>query len=138
MKPWIERLQSRALRMPLGFLGLLALVAGIERFLTIHESDFDPDVVWDWKVSARAACRKAPGHEILCFGDSTAKLAVQPRVIEAQVGRSAYNLAVAGGQPPSAYFLLLRALEAGARPAAVVMECNGTLVREGSETRERR
>jgi hypothetical protein len=138
MKPWIERHQSWALRMPLGFLGLLILVAGIERFLTIHEGDFDPDVVWDWKISARAARRKAPGQEILCFGDSTAKLAVQPGVIKAKVGRSTYNLAIAGGQPPSAYFLLRRALEAGARPAAVVMECNVALLREGPEHNERR
>jgi hypothetical protein len=59
---------------------------------------------------------------VLCFGDSLVKFAVVPRVLEARLGQGAYNLAVCGGQAPSSYFLLRRALEAGARPEAVVVD----------------
>jgi hypothetical protein len=49
---------------------------------------------------------------------------VLPRALERRLGAPAYNLAVAAGQAPSTFFLLRRALEAGARPSAVIVDYN--------------
>ncbi len=109
-------------RLPRGFLGMLALVAAVE--LTISARRLDFTTVWadDWHLSASAATRKAKGRDVLCFGDSLIKCGVLPRVIEARTGLRAYNLAVNAGTMPSAYFMLRRALESGARPRAIVAD----------------
>jgi len=64
-------------------------------------------------------------HDVLCFGDSQMKFGIAPHVVAARTGRPAYNLAIVGGQPPASYFLLRRALEAGARPSAVLFDLQG-------------
>jgi hypothetical protein len=60
---------------------------------------------------------------ILCFGSSLVKYGVLPRLIEEATRRQAFNLAVCNGHMPSSYYLLRRALESGARPAALVVDC---------------
>jgi hypothetical protein len=52
------------------------------------------------------------------------KFGVVPRVLEACLDRRgrSYNLAVCNGQAASSYFLLRRALSAGARPSALVVD----------------
>lgn len=108
--------------LPLGLLGMLALVAAVERGVARHESDFmDSDDV-DWTFAARWADGAARGAELICLGDSLVKAAVVPPLIEARTGRTAYNLAVAGGQTPAAYFLLRRLLEGGRPPRALIVE----------------
>ena len=62
------------------------------------------------------------GRDVLCFGDSLVKFGVLPRLIEAKTGLKSYNLAVNAGTMPSAYFLLRRALESGAKPKAIVAD----------------
>jgi hypothetical protein len=69
-----------------------------------------------------ATAHEAPRAEILCFGDSLTEGGVQPRVLQARLGRPAYNLAMPGQPPYVSYFLLRRALASGARPAAVVVD----------------
>jgi hypothetical protein len=109
-------------RIPLGLLGMLALVAAIEWTIAARRLDFT--TVWadDWRSTAIAATRKAPGRDVLCFGDSLVKFGVLPRVIEARTGRKSYNLAINAGTVPASYFLLCRALGAGARPRAIVVD----------------
>jgi hypothetical protein len=51
------------------------------------------------------------------------KFGVLPAVLEARTGRPTYNLAVYSGRLATSYYLLKRAIEAGARPAAVVLDC---------------
>jgi len=109
-------------RLPSGLLGMLALVAAVELTVARHRPDLASPLAEDWRFATWAAGRKAPGRDVLCFGDSLVKYGVLPRVIEARAGVRAYNLATSGGTMPSAYFLLRRALGSGARPRAVVTD----------------
>ncbi len=108
--------------LPLGLLGMLALVAAVE--LTIQGRRLDFTTVWadDWRRTAEATAREARGRDVLCFGDSLVKYGVLPRVIEAKTGLRSYNLAINAGTMPSAYFLLRRTLESGVRPRAIVAD----------------
>ena len=101
---------------------MVALLVGVETIISGYRVDLAPTWAEDWRFSAWAAERQAPGSDILCFGDSLVKYGVLPRVIEAKSGLKGYNLATSGGTMPSAYFLLERALAAGARPRAVVAD----------------
>ena len=59
---------------------------------------------------------------MLCFGDSLVKFGVLPKVIEAKTGLRTFNLAINAGTMPSAYFMLRRVLDSGARPKAIVAD----------------
>lgn len=108
---------------PLGLLGMLALVAAVEAFVwRHHDLDFATIGSSSWTQSGRAARSKAAKCEVLCFGDSLVKLGILPQVIEERLGRRAYNLAVHGGGPQASYLLLRRSLESGARPRALVVD----------------
>lgn len=107
---------------PWGFLGMLALVAVVETAVAHHPLDFSDPVSLSWQLSARAARAQAPGCSVLGIGDSLVKHAVVPAVLESRTGYRACNLAVARGPAPATYFLLRRALDAGARPRAVVVD----------------
>ncbi len=115
---------------PWGLLGMLALVALGEWAFTRHEMDVLAPWHWDWRHTGKAARTQAPESEILCFGDSLVKFGVLPAVVEARTGRRTYNLAVALGQTPSSYFLLRRALRAGSRPSALLVDATPHLLRE--------
>ena len=65
--------------------------------------------------------KKATRFEILCFGDSMLKFGIAPRVLEAKLGRKVYNLALLDGKPVLTYLLFRRAIEAGARPSALIV-----------------
>jgi hypothetical protein len=118
-------------RAPWGLLGMAVLVAAVELHLAHRTLDFMSLEAFEWGTSARAARRAAPGAAILCFGDSQLKTGIVPRVIAAETGRPAYNLAVHCGQATSSYFLLRRALEAGARPAAILVDFKPHLLTMG-------
>ena len=60
---------------------------------------------------------------ILCFGTSLSKYGVVAPLNERATGHRTFNLAVCRGQMPSTYFLFRRAIDAGARPAAVLLDC---------------
>ncbi len=111
-------------RLPLGLVGMLGLLALIELTLANRSLDFSGDAAFGWRWGAKAASREAPGSEILCFGDSLVKFGVAPRVVETRSGRTMWNLAVSGGCPANSYFLFRRALNAGARPSAVVLDAD--------------
>ena len=117
-----EASRRRASRLPLGLLGMVALVALVEAVISDRRLDFT--TVWadDWLLTARAASEVAPRRDVLCFGDSLVKFGVLPRVIEARTGLKSYNLALNAGTMPSAYFLLRRTLGSGAKPRAIVAD----------------
>jgi hypothetical protein len=100
---------------------MIVLATVVEGWLARHEVDFSGSPPVCWRTS-RWAARQARGSEILCFGTSLSKFGLLPRVIEKRTGRRAYNLAVFSGPMPSSFFLLRQALEAGARPVAVVID----------------
>ena len=114
---------SRRGGIPAGLIGMLALVVGVERFVADHPFGFmgDPQRL-AWRMSERAIRGEAARAEVLCLGDSLVKFGILPRVLEAGLGRSAYNLAIPGAQPAASYFLFRRALTSGARPRAVVVD----------------
>jgi len=110
---------------PLGLVGMLAMVVGVERWVVWHDLDFTTVWAADWSQAARGASRSAPGCTLLCFGDSQVKYGVSPTALEASMGGRSHNLAVQASKAPAAYFLLRRALEAGARPDAIVVDYDG-------------
>ncbi len=108
---------------PWGLIGMLVLVVPIERFMAAHRFGFTGDAqVLAWRMSAAAIRGEAARAEVLCFGDSLVKFGVLPRVLEAGLGRTAYNVAIPGAQPAASYVLLRRALASGARPRALVVD----------------
>jgi len=118
---------------PLGFLGMIGLVAAIEWTLSGHDLDFTSPMQWDWRVIGKAATRpdRVAGKDVLIFGDSLVKFGVQPRVLKRHSGTVAYNFALHTGQTPSSYFMLRRALRAGARPSVVVLDLTPHLLASG-------
>ena len=116
-------------RLPIGFLGMLAILGLGERYIRRHDDAFLGYLAWDWRTARQAADDPATEPLILGFGDSLLKLSTMPEVLEAKTGLSTYNLAVSGGQAPSSYYLLRAALEAGARPRLILLETAPTLLR---------
>jgi hypothetical protein len=117
-----DRAPDHRRAVPWGLLGMLGLVVAIEAAVARDVLDFSDPVSLSWRLAARSARVDAPGRSVLCVGDSLIKHALIPKVIAARSGHEAVNLAVARGPAPATFFLLRRALEAGARPAAVVVD----------------
>lgn len=112
---------ARRAAFPAGMLGMIALVALVEHGLA--QSDrFGSDMAEAWRVKASASTREAVGSDVLAFGDSLVEFAVLPPVLEERLGGKAYNLALHAGTPSASYFLLKRALDAGAKPRAIVVD----------------
>jgi hypothetical protein len=105
-----------------GLLGMVALVSAIELREFRDNDAFVGQVAASWRYTGRVVGKKSRGKGILCFGDSMLKNGVLPRVVAARTGGKVYNLALQGGSAPSSYFLLRRALEAKARPSAIVVD----------------
>jgi hypothetical protein len=108
-------------RLPGGLLGAMALILAVEALFSRYAIEFATGVSWDWTRCNRQVGREAPRNEILCFGDSTIKMSIMPKILGERTGRRAYNFALMAGQAPASYFLLRRAIEAGARPEAVLV-----------------
>lgn len=101
---------------------MLGLVAIIEGWLGRHDLDFTTEWVVAWARSGWAVSHEGPRADVLCFGDSLVMRGIAPRILEQRLGRTSRNFAVYKGQAPTAYFLLKRALDAGARPSAVLID----------------
>ena len=101
---------------------MLGLMVAIENFVARDVLDFSDPVSLSWRLAARSARDEAPRRPVLCAGDSLVKHGLIPKVIAARSGLAAVNLAVARGPAPATFFLFRRALEAGARPAALVVD----------------
>jgi hypothetical protein len=111
----------RVRAVPLGLLGMIVLVMAIEYFVARHWLDFSDPVSLSWRYSAQAATAVAPTGELLCVGDSLIKHGLIPAVIEQATGRRTVNLAGARCPTLMTYFLLRRALDAGATPRAIIV-----------------
>lgn len=122
---------SSRFALPLGLLGMLILIFGVESTFARHSFLFVDPVGTNWRFSAHQARNKALTQEILCFGTSLLKFGLVPRSIQIGAGRSTYNLAVCNAHMPTSYFLLRSALESGARPSALVVDCqDGPVARD--------
>jgi hypothetical protein len=121
-----------AARRPSGLLGMLALVLVVEASIAGLRDDLIRPLGESWRFASKAAETQATGCDVLCFGDSLVKYGVLPKEIEARTGLRAYGLASSGGTSPSSFFLLRRALDAGARPRAIVVDFEALMpVEEG-------
>lgn len=109
-------------RLPAGLLGMFLLIVAVEATLARHELDVVSTEDWQYVQAGRDAAQRVRGRELLILGDSLVKFGVLPQVVARHAGRRVYNLAVGGGQAPTTYELLRRALEGGARPSAVVVD----------------
>lgn len=115
-------LGRRVAAAPWGLVGALALVVLAEGAVARRGLDFVGVDQWGYLDARRAADRDAPGAPVVCLGDSLVKFHVVPPVVAGRSGRRVVNLAVPGSQPPASFYLLRRALAAGARPEAVVVD----------------
>jgi hypothetical protein len=111
----------RRSRIPWGLAGMIGLVVTIESLFAARWLTFSDPVSLSWRFSVEAARTEAPRSELLCLGDSLAKHGVIPSLIEAESGLRTVNLAAARCPTVMTYFVLRRALDAGARPAAIVI-----------------
>lgn len=125
-------LDKRSLgRAPLGLIGMFVFVTLTESFFARHDDDFTNPTPANWRYSERESRRKTEPGMVLCFGTSLVKYGVLPRLIEQTTGHRAFNLAVCNGHMPSSYYLLKRSLDSGARPSAVVVDCqDGPVARD--------
>ncbi len=101
---------------------MLALVALAELFVNRSTLLFMNAAELDWMSSGRATMTKAAHGDILCFGDSMLKFGLAPRVLGAKLGRKVHNFALLDGKPALTYFLFRRAIAAGARPSALIVD----------------
>ena len=118
----------RGRNVPRGFLGMLALVLVVEAAIRLNRTTFTSYNALSWAFTREQVASGAVRADVLCLGDSRIKYAVLPKVIHASTGRTAYNLAITAGRPASSYFLLRDALEAGARPRAIVVDFDDKLL----------
>lgn len=112
-------------RWPAGFVGMLSLVVAVEAGIVRAGREIGTLTSADWRRDRQAATSEAATQaEILCIGDSQIKTGIAPAALEARLDRTVYNLAAMGSPTPASYFLLKRALEAGARPKAIVLDAH--------------
>lgn len=128
-----DRRAGRCLPVPAGLLGMLVLVAGIEGLVASRALDVTSPATLTWTLSAEAARDEARQCRLLCFGSSLVKHGLLPGVLEPELDGRAFNLAVCAAQAPTSYYLLQHAIEAGARPEAVVIGFAPDLLTGGPE-----
>ncbi len=125
---WLAGLHRRG---PAGLFGMIGCVVLVEFFVAAHSMSFYDVDEWAYRWTARRADHGLRDCDVLCFGDSLTKLSIIPKIVQDQTNRPVFNLAVSGGQAPASYFLLRRALDAGAKPSAVLIDFNPPLLRAG-------
>jgi hypothetical protein len=106
---------------------MIALVATTELLIDRSALDFSTPSAECWRRAGKLATQ-ARDAKILCFGTSLVKTGILPRILQKRTGSRATNLAVYSGPIPASYFLLRRAVEAGARPSALVIDCQNLAV----------
>lgn len=104
---------------------MLALVVAVEAGLTRAGREIQALINADWRRQRQAATSEAVKRaDILCIGDSLVKMGVVPAALEARLDLTAYNLGMLNAPAPANYLLLKSALDAGARPRAIVLDAN--------------
>jgi hypothetical protein len=106
----------------LGLLGAVVLIAVVEFGIVRFRWDTPTPATISWRLSGQAARREAVDCDVLIFGDSLVKHGINAREFQKATGRKAYNLSVCACQSPANVVLLRRALRAGAKPRAVILE----------------
>jgi hypothetical protein len=105
--------------LPFGAAGMIGLVLAIESFVTRNWLDFSDPVSLSWRYSVQTTRTEAPGCDLLCLGDSLVKNGIIPSILASDTGRRTVNISAARCPTLMSYFLLRRALDAGAQPEAI-------------------
>lgn len=119
--------------LPGGLIGMLVLVVAIEGSIAGRWLEFSDPVVLSWRFSDRAARVNAPGRDVLFLGDSLVKHGLIPSVFRQETGLDGVNVAAARAPALLTDFLLRRALDAGARPRAVIINTKPAVLIGGPE-----
>ena len=119
---------------PVGCRGMIVLVAAIECFVSRNWLDFTDPVSLSWRYSASSVTTESPGCDLLCLGDSLIKHGLLPGVIEEETGRRTLNLSAARAPALLTYFFLRRALDAGARPRAIIINAKPAVLLAGPDS----
>ena len=117
----VSRIASGLQANPWGFLGMIALVAIVERGVLNSGDRLARYEALAVRFAVDAANHEAPKSDVLALGDSTVKFGFDPKTFEAQLGVKAYNLAVPGTPTTLTYAMLRRVLKAGATPKVLVI-----------------
>lgn len=115
-------------RVPAGLVGVVAFLVLVEGGLGRRGAAPRDQMSTTWQAAARWSGGAESRVGLLCLGDSLVKEGVMPRELGRRLGLLAYNLAVPGGSAPSSFFLLRRAIRAGAWPRAVVVDFHPNLL----------
>jgi hypothetical protein len=115
-------------RCPWGLVVAVVAVTAVEARVARLDLELSRPESFDWRLARRAARVEAPKCDVLGFGTSMAQMGLIPRVIEHRTGRRSYNLAVCGGRSTFAYYYLNRAIRAGARPSAVLIDVHPAII----------
>jgi hypothetical protein len=124
-------------RMPLGLLGMLALIVPIEAYIATRNIDLGTMEAIEWRLTDKMNRKQSPRAEILCFGTSLSRIGISPLILEERTGHPTYNLALSGSQPYGSLLMLRHALDAGAKPKAIVVEFKWTAIANDPEGLER-
>jgi len=109
--------------LPWGLIGMLGLILSVEHVVIRHDLDLIGTVSLNWRYAGRAAASRARDCKILCLGSSIVKMGIGARMIQAGTGKRTFNLAMSAASLPANFYVLRRAIEAGARPDAVLIDC---------------
>lgn len=112
---------------------MIGLVLAIEATISRQWQDLSDPVSLSWQFADRAARREAPGCDVLCLGDSLVKHGLVPSVMDRESGLKSVNLAAARAPALMTYFVLRRALEAGACPGAIIIDTKPAVLIGGAD-----
>ena len=114
---------------PVALLGMLALIAATEWTIGSRlDLDLIQPATLSWRIAREDAHSLALGANLLVLGDSLAKHGLLPTVIDPRIGGRSCNLAACAAQPTTSLVLLREALDAGARPDAIVVDFSPDLL----------
>jgi hypothetical protein len=118
-------------RVPWGALWAAAVIAAVEAVVAGHRLELSPVLADEWHQAGLLARSPAAHADVLIVGGSQVKRGVGAPELARATGRSCFNLAANNGNLAGTYAVLRRALESGARPVAVVMDCSDAALLDG-------
>ena len=113
---------------PFGLLGMVAILVSVEGYIADRNIDLGTMYSIEWRLTGKAIRKQATKADILCFGTSLSRIGVSPLILEERTGHPTYNLALSGSQPYGSYLMLRHALDAGAKPKAIVVDFKWTAI----------
>ena len=123
---------------PWGLLGMLLLVGVIEAGISRDPLRFLDPPAYSWVFSAERARNEAVRAEVLCLGDSLVKHGLVPSLIASKTNEVTENVSAAAAPATWTYYVLLRAIEAGSKPRAIVFDLKPAMLAGGPRFHLRR